>query len=232
MLSVTLVTHRKGKSSIDNIRNYGPCSAIGMIFYVKHNDTVYFVMQQQNNKKYKFTDLGGKIDKTDKTVIDAAQREVMEETNGMLFNKLFKPEFNKEFILKPNPKAKEYTLNFNRLLNENKPIFSYKSNSKYLCILIELNIDYIKEDILPNKELTLIPGFGDYEDGDKIKRDIIWININNFSKLLNKKGDDLHVRLQTHEMKSLIDSLKPKHEDLEVICNKFEDLTLISNKCS
>ena len=212
MLSVTKVTHRKGKSSIHTVKGYGPCSATGMIFYIKHNDTTYFLMQQQNNKKYRITDLGGKIDETDKTVIDAAQREVMEETNGLLFNKLFKSEYNKEFSLKSNPEGKEYTPNFNRLLNENEPTFIYKFNSRYLCVLIELDTKYIKEDMLPNKGLTIMSEFGDYEDGDKIERDIVWIDTNYFKGLISKAGDDLHTRLRTLKMRALINLFKEEQE--------------------
>ena len=208
MLFLDKITYHQSGRPVFYIDNSYPCLGSGVLFYVKHNNKTYFLMQQEdNNQKYSFCDLGGKTDTTDSNIIETAVREVMEETNGVLFSKLFKKKYHKEFGL--NPVFKDYMINFYRLFQDFEPKFIYSNKSKYLIIIVELNAEYINTTMLPNytKSLTILQeGFGDMELKTSLSRKIIWMELKHFESLLKNKK--MHIRLKDTQMYHTVDTLK------------------------
>ena len=134
-----------------------PIRAAGILCYVYHKsfneqikDKKSGYLENQNNI---YSDTGGKTDKIDKSIIDTAIRETVEETNGHLFSsrhnyeiceKILKKEFKRQ---KPNP--------------------IYVDNCKYL--LYPLRLRY------KNKFLSL-KRFGDKELHDDIQHSYHWLD--------------------------------------------------------
>ena len=134
-----------------------PIRAAGILCYVYHKsfdekikDKKIWLFRNQNNT---FSDTGGKTDKVDKTIVDTAIRETVEETNGHLFSskhnfkiceKILKKEFERQ-----NP----------------KPL--YVSNCKYL--LYPLRLRY------KNKFLSL-KRFGNKEIHDDMEHSYHWLD--------------------------------------------------------
>lgn len=180
-------------------------------------------MQEEKNKKYKFSDLGGKTDINDTTIIETAVREVMEETNTGLFSKLFKPEYNEEFKLDSEPTVEVYMENFSKLFTEHKPKLIYKYNCKYITMMTELDTKYINSNMLPNidNDVTIILEFGEKEDGTELYRNIVWIEMEYFKQLLDYgETDDVHTRLKTRYIHKIIESSKPKKEEDKTLVKK------------
>ena len=164
------------------------------------------MQKEDNNQKYSFCDLGGKTDISDSNIIETAVREVMEETNGVLFSKLFKTKYHKEFGLKPI--FKDYMINFYRLFQDYQPKFIYSGKSKYLIMMVELNSEYIKHMMMPTtQDVTILhQGFGDTELKNTLSRQIVWMELKYFGKLLKDKK--MHIRLKDTQMYHTIDALK------------------------
>lgn len=134
-----------------------PIRAAGILCYVYHKsfneqikDKKIWLFRNQNNI---YSDTGGKTDKTDKSIIDTAIRETVEETNGHLFSskhnykiceKILKHEFKRQ---NPNP--------------------IYVDNCKY--ILYPLRLRY------KNKFLSL-KRFGDKEIHDDMEHSYHWLD--------------------------------------------------------
>lgn len=207
MLFLDKITYHQSGRPIFYVDNSYPCLGSGVLFYIKHNGKIHFLMQKEdNNQKYSFCDLGGKTDISDSNIIETAVREVMEETNGVLFSKLFKTKYHKEFGL--NPTFKDYMINFYRLFQDYQPKFIYSNKSKYLIMMVELNSEYIKHIMLPtNEEVTILrQGFGDMELKNTLSRQIVWMELKHFGKLLKDKK--MHIRLKDTQMYHTIDTLK------------------------
>lgn len=134
-----------------------PIRAAGILCYVYHKsfnkeikDKKIWLFRNQNNI---YSDTGGKTDKIDKSIIDTAIRETVEETNGHLFSskhnyeiceKILKQEFKRQT---PNP--------------------IYVDNCKYL--LYPLRLRY------KNRFLSL-KRFGDKEIHDDMHHSYHWID--------------------------------------------------------
>lgn len=208
MLFLDKITYHQSGRPIFYVDNSYPCLGSGVLFYINHNNRIYFLMQkEQGNQKYSFCDLGGKTDIKDNNIIETAVREVMEETNGALFNNLFKKEYQKDFNL--NPILEDYMVNFYKLFQDFEPKFIYSGKSKYLIMLIELNSDYINNNMLPkfNEQVTTLRhGFGDMELKNTLSRQIVWVELHYFSRLLKDKK--MHIRLKDTKMYHTIDRLK------------------------
>ena len=134
-----------------------PIRAAGILCYVYHKsfdektkDKKIWLFRNQNNI---FSDTGGKTDKLDKSIIDTAIRETVEETNGHLFSskhnyqiceKILKKEFEKQ---KPEP--------------------IYVRNCKYLLYPLKLRYK--------NKYLSL-KRFGTKEIHDNMEHSYHWLD--------------------------------------------------------
>lgn len=165
------------------------------------------MQKEDSNQKYSFCDLGGKTDINDNNIIETAIREVMEETNGVLFNKLIKIKYHKEFGIKPI--FKDHVVNFYRLFQDYQPNFIYSNKSKYLIMMLELTSNYINHSMLPkiNENITILDqGFGNMELKNTLSRQIIWMELNHFNTLLKDKK--MHIRLKDTQMYIAIDKLK------------------------
>lgn len=210
MLFLDKITYHQSGRPIFYVDKSYPCLGSGVLFYVKYNNNIYFLIQKEdNNQKYSFCDLGGKTDISDGNIIETAVREVMEETNGVLFSKLFRKKYHKEFGL--NPTFKDYMINFYRLFKDYQPKFIYSNKSKYLIIMVELSAEYINHIMLPNKSdsLTILnEGFGNMEMGNTISRQIVWMELKQYASLLKDKK--MHIRLKDTQMYHTIEMLKNK----------------------
>ena len=167
------------------------------------------MQKEDDNHKYSFCDLGGKTDILDSNIIETAVREVMEETNGILFSKLLKTKYQNDFGLRPI--FKDYMINFYKMFQDYQPEFVYSNKSKYLIIMMEIKIDYIDSKLLPkNCEVitTLRQEFGDMEVKNTLSRQIVWMELYHFSRLLKDKK--MHIRLKDTQMYHEIDKLKKK----------------------
>jgi hypothetical protein len=208
MLFLDKITYHQSGRPIFYVDNNYPCLGAGVLFYTNMNDKIYFLMQQEDgNQKYTFCDLGGKTDIADSNIIETAVREVMEETNGVLFSKLIKDKFHSFFGLKPV--FKDYMINFYKLFQECQPKYIYSNKSKYLILLVELKSDYLNCSILPKCNEVITPlrqEFGDIEIKTTLSRNIVWMELYHFGHLLKDKK--MHIRLKDTHMYNAIDSLK------------------------
>jgi len=208
MLFLDKITYHQSGRPIFYVDNSNPCLGSGVLFYIKHNEKIYFLMQkEEGNQKYSFCDLGGKTDVSDSNIIETAIREVMEETNGVLFSKLFKLKYESQFGQKPI--FKDYMVNFYKMFQDYQPNFIYSNKSKYLIILMEIKKDYINVKLLPkyNDQITsLRQEFGDVEVNNTLQRQIVWMELNCFSRMLKDK--QMHIRLKDTHMYHEINKLK------------------------
>lgn len=203
--------HQSGRP-IFYIDNDCPCLGSGVLFYVKHYNNIYFLIQQEdNNQKYSFCDLGGKTDIRDNNIIETAVREVMEETNGVLFTTLFNSSFNHS----QGNEFKDYMSNFYLVFQENSPRFIYSAKSKYLIILTELNSKMMEKSTLPKHYQKITPlrqEFGDKETNNNMPRQIVWMEMNYFTQLLKNKK--MHIRLKDTKMYKELEYLSSKQRKL------------------
>jgi hypothetical protein len=210
MLFLDKITYHQSGRPIFYIDDSSPCLGSGVLFYINHRNKIYFLMQKEDdNHKYSFCDLGGKTDILDSNIIETAVREVMEETNGILFSKLLKTKYQNDFGLRPI--FKDYMINFYKMFQDYQPEFVYSNKSKYLIIMMEIKIDYIDSKLLPkNCEVitTLRQEFGDMEVKNTLSRQIVWMELYHFSRLLKDKK--MHIRLKDTQMYHEIDKLKKK----------------------
>lgn len=209
MIFLEQVSYHQSGRPIFYVDDKCPCLGSGVLFYVALGGHVYFLMQQEiGQKKYSFCDLGGKTDKVDSNIIETAIREVMEETNGVLFQQLF--ESSPEMPFSSSPKLRDHMANFFRLFSKQKPHFIYNRKSKYLLALMELDPKYLKAASLPkhNTITVLHQQFGDKEYECNIPRHIIWMNLSYFSTLLKDKK--MHIRLKDTKMYQYLNVLQKK----------------------
>lgn len=208
MLFLDKITYHQSGRPIFYVDDSYPCLGAGVLLYINHNNRIYFLMQKEdNNQKYCFCDLGGKTDTSDNNIIETAVREVMEETNGVLFSKLFKKQYQKMFDIRPS--FDDYMANFYKLFQNIEPKFIYSGKSKYLIMMIKLDSEYISPIMLPkyNEQITTLrQGFGDAEEGNTLSRQIVWMELFHFSRLLKDKK--MHIRLKDTQIYHMIDMLK------------------------
>ena len=152
--------------------------AAGILFYTIKNEQKYYLMTETNNL---LSDIGGKIEETDLTILDIAIREFCEEINASLFEKVENniEEKIRELgnYIKMNIKIeKEY----------------YIPKSKYLIF-----IAYLKPEImdLHNSDSNF---FGNVEITENRIRNIFWINKNKIFEY--KIQNRVHPRLWNNRL--------------------------------
>jgi hypothetical protein len=79
----TKKNYNKKKNDIYLLYNNNEVKAAGILFYTIKDDKKYYLLTETNGK---LSDIGGKIEKIDKTILDIAIREFSEEVNGNLYN--------------------------------------------------------------------------------------------------------------------------------------------------
>jgi 8-oxo-dGTP pyrophosphatase MutT (NUDIX family) len=152
---------------------YGTCSFVsaGVLFYFKSSDGIFYLMQKRKDKPY-IEDIGGKSEPCDKSLIDLAKREIMEELN------ILAPK-----DLRPNHDIIDQTF-IEKSLPESKQILIPKS--KYVVFMVEL----------PCSSKFDLKCFGTSEyfaDGKvRLERDMIWVH----EKKL-KRSSVIHPRLRS-----------------------------------
>jgi hypothetical protein len=161
-----------------NIHFNKQVKASGILFYTIKNGQKYFLMTETNNK---LSDIGGKIEDIDLTILDIAIREFCEEINASLFEKV---ENN----------IKEKTLELIKYLKINIKIEKeyYIPKSKYLIYIAYLSPDIMD---LHNSESNF---FGNIEIAENRIRNIFWININKISEY--KIHNRVHPRLWNNRL--------------------------------
>ena len=93
-----------------------PIRAGGVIIYKKINNDIFLLLIKKNIDFFeRFEDIGGKTDVVDTDEFDTISREVQEETNFIINQKIIK----------------------NQIINSNKSIYSFKS--KYLLFFVKAN---------------------------------------------------------------------------------------------
>jgi hypothetical protein len=147
--------------------------ASGLLFYTIKNGEKFFLMTETNNL---LSDIGGKIEESDLTILDIAIREFCEETNACFFQKVENnfEEKIKELInyLKTNIKIeKEY----------------YFPKSKYFIF-----ISYLPPCIM-DLHNSIDNFFGNTEIAENRIRKIFWINKKNIFKY--KYDNMVHPRI-------------------------------------
>lgn len=147
--------------------------ASGILFYTIKNGEKYFLMTETNNL---LSDIGGKIEENDLTILDIAIREFCEEINASFFQKV---ENN----------IKEKILELINYLKNNIKIKKeyYIPKSKYIIF-----ISYLPSCImdLHNSDNNF---FGNTEIAENRIRNIFWININKINEY--KIQNRVHPRL-------------------------------------
>lgn len=108
--------------------------ASGILLHTVIDYKDYFLLRKDNSKRNQnnWSDLGGKVNKDDTTIFDTISREIIEETDSLIYNILD--------IDKKNERLKEWLFNSN-------PILIYNQNSKYLLLKIRIN-NLKKEDLI------------------------------------------------------------------------------------
>lgn len=165
--------------------------AAGVLFYKIVEGVINFLLRyNKSNERYlnRPSDIGGKIEKEDKQLIDTVLREVSEETNG----KLFDIGDNLE-----NCKEKLQSI-FDSL--GNKVIYFYIPNSKYIVYLIEMPLE--------SQELSL-ERFGPIELNNNKKHSFEWVSNLNSIKSLHPRIDPL---LRLNSKKTLKEHILDFHK--------------------
>jgi len=129
-----------------------PIRAAGILCYVydKNYNKKKWLFRKQKNR---YSDTGGKTDGIDKTPLETAIRETVEETNGHLFSGKHNTKYCKEILEKEIKKQKP------------KPI--YFESCKYILYPLKLR--------LKNLDLPL-ERFGDLEIHDDQKHSYHWLD--------------------------------------------------------
>lgn len=136
----------------------------GVMFYTIHPQTqvCYFMMQKCTRGTWKLEDFGGKSSVDDTSIKDVAFRECQEELN-------YKGGIDYEFLQKQ--------------LEDSRSITHRTPKNKYLMYLIYMPYEF--------KTKLNMEEFGDYEELDKIKRQVLWISYKDFMEL---PMQDIHPR--------------------------------------
>lgn len=131
----------------------------GAMYYLKHQGTTYFLMQQRKDKRY-LEDIGGKSDPHDESIEDVVRRETLEELNCLA------PE---ELRPKDNPITKEF-LDGALTLGNNDCEQILVPESKYVLFFVKLDADE-RFDLVQYRD-------NEYDEKGKVVvgRTMIWIS--------------------------------------------------------
>lgn len=119
-------TTKKNDNRPTFMYNNNPVRAAGLLAYVKINGRRHYLLR--NEKKGRWSDIGGKTDERDTDIISVIVREVTEETNNHLFSPVHTYEQAYDFL--------------NNILREEELEIVYCHKGKYLIVKIELDIKY------------------------------------------------------------------------------------------
>ena len=106
-------TTKKNDNRPTFMYNNNPVRAAGLLAYVKINGRRHYLLR--NEKKGRWSDIGGKTDERDTDIISVIVREVTEETNNHLFSPVHTYEQAYDFlnnILKTYMSSNVYSLKF------------------------------------------------------------------------------------------------------------------------
>jgi hypothetical protein len=126
-----------------------PIKASGIIFQRTQNEKVEFLVHITTGEK--LWDIGGKVDKSDKTILETATREFIEETE-MFFTKQISFEKTKKYV------------------SENTLKQFYINKSKYLLFIVKA------PKFLRNTDFPF-----EYKNVDGVEKMLYWITANEFS---------------------------------------------------
>ena len=197
----------KGKRKVfhyyDNPKE--PILAGGVIFIKKEKESnsIFLQIQYDNERgsaNNKLADFGGKTDMEDHSIADTITREFNEETNFQFYlknsitNKRRLTIDDKEEVIQANKYIKN-------LMLKNLIQTIYVPKSKYVIFICTF----------PEEWKGKRYHFGEYEQTDKIKRNAIWVNVDDFfSKYFEEK--QIHPRLWNGDLLKLLKKyVKPKY---------------------
>ena len=122
------------------IINNNPIRAAGILCYVYDNikkKRIWLMRKEDKTSSSYFCDTGGKTDSCDKSPVDTAIRETVEETNGHLFSKNH-----------TNKKCSEILKELFDFKSSNKDIKSiYSKEGKYILYLLKLRYNTINKSL-------------------------------------------------------------------------------------
>jgi 8-oxo-dGTP pyrophosphatase MutT (NUDIX family) len=156
-----------------------PILAAGVLFIKEEKDKKFVLMQKviEKDKPDEYSDFGGKIDLDDDIVVDTIARELCEELNCGLYEKVKKKHVYLDTIEK-----------LKNLILENIVKLIYQRTAKYFVIIAKL----------PKNIMLDFEKIGDFEKLDKVKRKVEWISYEDFIKLYNgnnNRPNQIHPRL-------------------------------------
>jgi hypothetical protein len=153
-----------------------PILAAGVLFIKEENGKKYILMQKviKKDKSDEYSDFGGKIELKDDIIIDTISRELGEELNWGLYEKVKK----KNIYLDTTEKLKN-------LILENIVKLIYQGTAKYFVVIAKI----------PKNIFFDFDKIGEFEKLDKINRTIHWISYDEFIKLYNGNPNQIHPRL-------------------------------------
>lgn len=169
-----------------------PILAAGILFIKKEKGKKFVLMQKviKKDKPDEYSDFGGKIDENDDTVVDAIARELSEELNNGLYEKVKK----ENIYLDTTEKIKDIIL-------KNVVKLIYQKTAKYFVIISKL----------PQNIMLDFEKISDFENIDKINRTVHWITYEDFIKLYHgnqNTPNQIHPRLWGGEILSFFNHKK------------------------
>ena len=156
-----------------------PILAAGVLFIKEEKGKKFVLMQKviEKDKPDEYSDFGGKIDLSDEMIVDTIARELGEELNYGIYEKVKK----ENIYLDTNEKLKN-------LIMTNIVKIIYQKTAKYFVIISKL----------PKNVFLDYDKIGNFEKLDKINRTVNWISYEDFIKLYNgnkNTPNQIHPRL-------------------------------------
>jgi 8-oxo-dGTP pyrophosphatase MutT (NUDIX family) len=178
-ITIQKETNMKRKCFYYEDSNEKPILAAGILFIKEEKGKKFVLMQKviKQNKPDEYSDFGGKIDEKDDTIIDTIARELGEELNYGLYEKIK----NENIYLETNEKLQN-------LITKNIVKLFYQKIAKYFVIIAKL----------PKNIMLDYEKIGTFEKLDKINRTVDWFLYEDFIKIYNgtqNTPNQIHPRL-------------------------------------
>jgi hypothetical protein len=207
--------YNKKKNDIYLLYNNNEVKAAGILFYTIKDDKKYFLLTETNDK---LSDIGGKIETCDKTILDIAIREFSEEVNGNCFFRKSTDsfcEFYSQNVI-PHYLSSKMTNYSAKNCDKEEDCFQ-EDNDKKIDDLIEyLNKNFVIESeyYIPRSKYIIFVSylspeimdlhnsnesfFGNREIKENRERKIFWKSIEQINEYKNE--NNIHPRLWNNKL--------------------------------
>ncbi len=162
----------------------------GIIFYSFYKGKLHLLLQ---NCCGKWSDFGGKKEKSDITPIITAARETSEESNCMFIS--HRPVLSKEDVINKLDKCTKYISNKIKKNYDNTPV--YIKRAKYMLYFVRIPVHEMRKLKKRN--------FSEIEYFTNVPRSVAWIKFSDYKKLLDKKK--IHIRINDNNVLSHLEKL-------------------------